>query len=86
MGRRLDRKITFVKRLFAGDFYSHRAYVRMYDKLPVREDAVFLESQHGTVLGGNIAAILRTLCEQPPYLCFRQEEHQGSDQRSVGWF
>ncbi len=88
MGRRLDRKITFVKRLFAGDFYSHRAYVRMYDKLPVREDTVFLESQHGTVLGGNIAAILRTLCEDDEFSSLRiyvSVRKNTRDQISAQW-
>ena len=67
MGRGIDRKITFIKRLFKVDFYSHRAYIRMYDKLPVMDNVVLLESQHGTVLGGNIAAILKTLCEEEEF-------------------
>ena len=67
MSRQFDRKITFIKRLFSQDFYSHRAYIRMYDKLPVKDNVVLLESQHGTVLGGNIAAILKTLCEEDEF-------------------
>ncbi len=67
MGRRLDRRLTFLKRLFSADFYSHRAYIRYYDRLKVRPDTVLLESQHGTVLGGNIAAILKTLCEEEEF-------------------
>ena len=67
MGRRLDKRLTFIKRLFSADFYSHRAYVGMYDRLPVRQDTVLLESQHGTALGGNIAAILKTLCEEDEF-------------------
>ncbi|MCR5822830.1 MAG: CDP-glycerol glycerophosphotransferase family protein [Lachnospiraceae bacterium] len=67
MGRKLDRKKVFVQRLFKEDFYSHRAYIKMYDRLPVDKNTVLLESQHGTVLGGNIAKILKTLCEEEEF-------------------
>ncbi len=67
MGRKPDRKITFLKRLFKEDFYSHRAYIKLYDTLPVDPKVVLLESRHGTSLGGNIAAILKTLCEEEEF-------------------
>ncbi len=67
MGRKLDRKKVFFKRFFSEDFYSHRAYIKMYDRLPVDQKLVLLESQHGTVLGGNIAKLLKTLCENEEF-------------------
>ncbi len=67
MGRGLDKKLTFIKRMFHADFYSHRAYIRMYDRLKIDENMILLESQHGTSLGGNIAAILKTLCEEEEF-------------------
>lgn len=70
MSRKLDHKIVEFKRIFKIDFYSHRAYMRYYDKLAVDKNVILLESQHGTTLGGNIAAILKVLCEDEEFAAF----------------
>lgn len=70
MSRKFNRRITEIKRLFKIDFYSHRAYIKYYDRLPVDKSVILLESQHGTTLGGNIAAILKTLCEDEEFAGF----------------
>ncbi len=67
MNKNLKKIKALAKRFFKEDFYSHRAYIKMYDKLPVDPEIVLLESQHGTALGGNIAKILRVLCEGEEY-------------------
>lgn len=59
MATRISGKLY---KLFSRDFYAHRAYIAALSK-PVDDCAVLLESSHGKGLGGNIAAILRYLCE-----------------------
>ncbi len=58
---------ALMKRMFTESLYTHRAYIRMYKKLPICDNVVLLESQHGTTLGGNIAKILQTLCEDEEF-------------------
>lgn len=58
---------NLVKRMTGQEVYSYRAYIRFLDTLPIDEHVVLLESHHGTTLGGNIAALLYTLCEETDY-------------------
>ena len=70
MNRHMQKAITALKRLTTRDFYSHRVYIRYFDRLPVDGHSILLESQHGTTLGGNIAAILKTLCADEEFAGF----------------
>ncbi len=65
--------------------FRKKKYIGYRENCPIDEKAILLESQHGGVVGGNIFAILKELCEEPEYAeytlylsCFesRLEERQ----------
>ena len=65
--KKFVRLANLIKRMTGQEVYSYRAYIRFLDTLPIDEQLVLLESHHGTTLGGNIAALLETLCAEPDY-------------------
>lgn len=71
MSRKTGHKLAVLKHVLSPSFYAHRFYIKYYDKCRIDENMILLESQHGTSLGGNIAAILRTLCEDEEFARFK---------------
>lgn len=48
-------------------FRAKSKYIKYYEKLPIREKTILLESQHGTEISGNIFYILKYLYENDYY-------------------
>ena len=47
--------------------FRKKRYIRFRETCPIDEKAILLESQHGGVVGGNIFAIMKELCNNPEY-------------------
>lgn len=47
--------------------FRKKKYIWYRDNCPLEEKAILLESQHGGVVGGNIFAIMKELCNSPEY-------------------
>ena len=47
--------------------FRKKKYIWYREHCPLEEKAILLESQHGGVVGGNIFAIMKELCQNPEY-------------------
>lgn len=66
--KKLSRSIKQIyKKLTDPHWRARTKYIKYYEKLPLNENAILLESEHGKKLDGNIFYILKYLSQSPKY-------------------
>ncbi len=65
--KNLKRDFKDIKGKIKKGLLRKKKYIGYRERLPIDEKAILLESQHGGVVGGNIFALLKELCEGPEY-------------------
>lgn len=57
----------YTPKLIDSEWYAKSNYIKYYDKLPIDDKKILLESQHGRGIDGNIFYIMKYLCHSEKY-------------------
>lgn len=63
----LRKNYKEIKTKIKKGLFRKKKYIWFRENLPLDEKAILLESQHGGVVGGNIFAVMKELCNNPEY-------------------